>query len=132
MAIRLPWWTIAPLGAKRAGATGHRADEARLQLDGGVGDATLELGVDGAAHRRVEDRRDDPTVNGAERVVVLLARLEGEDDEARRDEGRREADEVGNGRCRELSARDPVQELEAVELCARPEQLTGSCQVTTR
>ncbi len=64
-------------------------------------------------------------MNGAERVVVLLPRLEGEDDEARRDEGRREADEVGNGRWRELSARDPVQELEAVELLGRPEQLSS-------
>ena len=79
--------------------------------------------MDGAAHRGVEDRRDDPTVNGAERVVVLLARLEGEDDEARRDEGRREADEVRNGRRRQLSARDPVQELEAVSCVGRPQQL---------
>jgi len=107
--------------AQRAGGERYGPDEARLQLDGRVGDARIELGVDSATHRGVEDRRHDPPVHGPERVVVLLARLVGEDDEARGDECRREAHEVGDRRWRQLVAGDPMQELEPGQLVGRGE-----------
>ena len=54
-------------------------------------------------------------MDGAERVVVLLARLVGEDDVAGGDEDRVEADEVGDGRRRQQAVADPVQGLEPGE-----------------
>ena len=51
-----------------------------------------------------------------ERVVVLLARLVLEDDAARHDVDRLEADELCDRRRRDQSRRDAVQELETRQL----------------
>ena len=122
VATREPGWTMLPSARSMPERERHRPDEARLQLDRHRRGAGLELGVDGAAHHGVEHGREDAAVDGAERVVVLLARLVGEDDVAGRDEDRVEADEVGDRRRGQQAVADPVEGLEpgeAVRLAGR-------------
>ena len=88
VATREPGCTMLPSARRMPEASVTGMDEARLQLDRDRRDAGVELRVHGAAHHRVEHGRENPAVHGAERVVVLLARLVREDDPAGRDVGR--------------------------------------------
>ena len=61
------------------GVAGDRAQVLHLEPERGVGDTRGQRRVDGAAECRVENRRGISAVDDADRVVVLLARLAGED-----------------------------------------------------
>ena len=70
------------LGEDAAGVAGDRPQVLDLEAERGVADAERQRRVDRAAEHRVEDRRRVAAVDDADRVVVLLPRLAGEDDAA--------------------------------------------------
>src|SRR5205807_3448723 len=57
----------------------HRPHVVHLDLQGGVAASFREERVDGASHRRIEQRRRQAAVDHADGVVVELLRLDGED-----------------------------------------------------
>ena len=75
---------VKHLGAAQhpAGVAADRAHELRLQAERGVTDAGGQRRVYGAAQGGVQQGRGVAAMNNPDRVVVLLARVPGEDDPA--------------------------------------------------
>src|ERR1044072_3520903 len=102
-----------PLAHDAAGLAGDRAREVDLELERRVGRAGRQGAVDGAAHRRVEQRRGEPAVDHADRVVVVLLRRDREHRAALRDLDELEPEQDRHRRRRDLARSDPVHVLQA-------------------
>ena len=114
-----------PLAADHAGVGGDRADEVRLHLERRVADASLELRVHRAAHRRVEQRQRDPAVHRADRVVVLRAGLHLEDGSPRLGQDEAKAHQLRDRRRRQLARDDRLDVLHPRETAALLCDLAG-------
>ena len=98
------------------GVAGDGAHEAHLDVGRRVARAGRQRGVHGAAGGRVDQRGGQAAVDHADRVVVLLAGLDGEDDMALADLDELEAHEGRDRRRRELARDHRPHGAEAVEL----------------
>src|SRR5437763_4357158 len=107
------------------GVGDDRAQVVGLELECGVADAGGQLAVDRAAHGRVQQGGGDAAVHHADRVVERLARRkrEGRDAPLHRDEAH--SQQPGDGRRRQLSLDDGLQELQAAGLAPALGQCGG-------
>ena len=101
------------LGADPLDLAGDRADHLHLEAERRVADPGRQRRVDGAAERRVEQRRRVAAVDDADRVEVLLAGLALEDRPARLELDRLHPQQDGDRRRRQLTRGERPDVLEA-------------------
>src|SRR5688572_6117013 len=92
-----------------------RPREVRLQLQRRPAGPRAGDRDEHRSHRRVEQRRREPGVHRADRVVVLFARDRLPHDPPRLDLGEARPEELRDGRVRKLAGEHPPEELEPVE-----------------